>query len=126
MDGGAVMGINTAEQADAPEGAESVELQATTMFVPLLSEGTVDVVFTFDASELAEKTVVAFESLARDDIAVVTHADITDEEQSIHFFQGAPRYTFAAHNETFKGKTAKTQVIWALSEKEICAILDTR
>lgn len=64
---------------------ESSDLVAETVFTAEKADGTVDVTFTFDASELDGKTVVAFETLTRDDKVVATHADITDEEQSVNF-----------------------------------------
>ena len=47
--------------------------------------GTVDIEFTFDASELAGKTIVVFESLMYEDVEVAIHADIEDEAQTVHF-----------------------------------------
>lgn len=52
-------------------------------------EGAVDLekelVFEFDSSLLAGKTVVVFESLKHEGIEVAVHADIEDEDQSIHY-----------------------------------------
>lgn len=48
------------------------------------ANGSVDLVFTFDSSLLAGKTVVAFEDVYYKGISVGTHADINDEEQSVH------------------------------------------
>ncbi|MCD7885217.1 MAG: VaFE repeat-containing surface-anchored protein, partial [Lachnospiraceae bacterium] len=47
--------------------------------------GTVELTFTFDASLLAGVTVVAFENLEHKGITVVTHSDLNDEDQTIHF-----------------------------------------
>ncbi|MCC8044257.1 MAG: VaFE repeat-containing surface-anchored protein [Clostridiales bacterium] len=47
--------------------------------------GTVDLTFTFDATSLAGETVVVFEDLVHNDVVVASHADITDEGQTIHF-----------------------------------------
>lgn len=61
---------------------------AKTTFTPKSASGTVDVTFKFDASALKGQTVVAFESVARNDEVkqtVAKHADVTDEGQSIHF-----------------------------------------
>ena len=54
-------------------------------FVPSSSNGTVDMEFTFDASQLKGKTVVVFEDLYLDGKLVATHSDITDADQSIDF-----------------------------------------
>lgn len=45
--------------------------------------GTIDLVFKFDGSHLAGKTIVAFEKLERDDILLAVHADIEDEAQTL-------------------------------------------
>ena len=44
----------------------------------------VELSFTVDASQLAGQTVVAFETLSRDGTQLGVHADITDEDQSVH------------------------------------------
>lgn len=46
---------------------------------------TVTLEFTFNASALAGKTVVAFETLSRDGKQVGTHTEITDKSQSVSF-----------------------------------------
>jgi len=56
-----------------------------TSFVPANESGTVEVIFVFDGSSLAGQAVVAFETLTRDGATVATHADITDEGQTISF-----------------------------------------
>lgn len=48
-------------------------------------DGSVTLTFTFDASALAGKTVVAFEDMQHKGISVFTHADINDEAQSVEF-----------------------------------------
>lgn len=73
------------EETDAGLVEETSDLVAETVFTAEEANGTVDVTFTFDASELDGKTVVAFETLTRDDKVVGTHADITDEAQSVNF-----------------------------------------
>ncbi|MCC8106081.1 MAG: VaFE repeat-containing surface-anchored protein, partial [Clostridiales bacterium] len=47
--------------------------------------GMVALTFTFDASGLAGESVVVFEDLIHNGITVASHADITDEDQTIHF-----------------------------------------
>lgn len=56
-----------------------------TTFVPTKADGSIDILFTFDASELKDKTTVAFESLKFEGTTIAAHEDITDEEQSVHF-----------------------------------------
>ena len=76
--------------ADGTDGgalkdADGDEVTASTTFTPDAADGTVDVQFTFDASQLAGRTVVAFEDVLRGGATVATHADVTDEGQSVHF-----------------------------------------
>lgn len=47
--------------------------------------GSVDITFTFDASLLEDKTLVAFETLGHNGVEVAVHEDLEDEEQAVHF-----------------------------------------
>ena len=49
------------------------------------SSGTVTVTFTFDGVSLKGKTVVVFEELYQEDLKLAVHADLSDEDQTIHF-----------------------------------------
>jgi hypothetical protein len=69
----------------ALKDANGDDVTASTTFTPDTADGTVDVEFAFDASQLAGKTVVAFEDVSRGGVTVATHADVTDEGQSVHF-----------------------------------------
>lgn len=60
------------------------EITASTTFTPEKSEGSVDVVFTFDASVVAPKTVVAFETITYKKIQIAVHADIEDKDQTVY------------------------------------------
>lgn len=66
--------------AHAPDGSE---LRAEVPFVPEEPSGEVQVAFDADLSELAGRTLVAFEELRLDGETVATHEDISDEGQSI-------------------------------------------
>ena len=65
--------------------AEGKEITAETSFRPESSDGTVNVTFTFDGSNLAGKTIVVFESLERNDTVYAVHTDIHDQAQTIYF-----------------------------------------
>jgi hypothetical protein len=54
-------------------------------FTPDKASGSVNVEFTFDGSGLAGTSTVVFEDLYENDVNIATHADITDEGQTIHF-----------------------------------------
>ncbi len=60
------------------------EITAETTFTAESSEGSVDVVFTFNGTSLKGETVVAFEDLYRGAKHLAAHAEIDDEEQSVY------------------------------------------
>ena len=64
--------------------ADGKEITASTTFTPEKSEGSVDVIFTFDASVVAPKTVVAFETITYKKIQIAVHADIEDKDQTVY------------------------------------------
>lgn len=78
------------KNADGTDGgvltdAQGNEVVASKTFVPKTKEGEYTLEFTFDSSELAGKSTVAFEEI-RDSRGVVgVHADITDVDQTINF-----------------------------------------
>ena len=61
------------------------EVTAEATFTAPKAEGSIDIPFTFDASGLAGKSVVVFESLYRDSLELAAHTDIDDEGQTIDF-----------------------------------------
>ena len=58
-------------------------IKAQKEFVPEKADGTVEIEFTVDTTELAGKTFVVFEDLYRNGRKIAVHADIKDEGQSI-------------------------------------------
>ena len=60
------------------------EVTASTTFTAETKDGSVDVVFVFDAESVAGETVVAFEDLSYKGIQLTTHADINDENQTVY------------------------------------------
>ncbi len=74
------------------------EITAEATFRASKAEGTIDIPFTFDASALAGKTVVAFETLYRDKLEVCTHADIEDKDQTVTFSEKPEIKTTATVN----------------------------
>ena len=61
-------------------------LRAT--FTPAEASGTIEVLFTFDASALTGKAVVVFETLYIGEEEVTSHTDIEDEGQTVTFVEG--------------------------------------
>lgn len=58
------------------------DLTESVTFTPTASDGTVDVVFTFNSTLYQGETVVAFETLTYKGVEYAVHADINDEDQS--------------------------------------------
>ncbi|MCC8067863.1 MAG: VaFE repeat-containing surface-anchored protein [Clostridiales bacterium] len=48
-------------------------------------DGTIDLVFMFDATGFAGSTVVVFEELLYNEVTVASHRDLEDENQTVHF-----------------------------------------
>ena len=78
---GVLMDKETGEPLLVNEQQVTAELE----FTPTSSEGSVELTYTFDGSALAGKSVVVFEDLYLDENIVASHADITDEGQTITF-----------------------------------------
>lgn len=72
-----------AETGDALKGADGKEITATAKFTPESQDGTQDVTFTFDASELGGAKAVVFEKLFVDGTLIGSHEDPTDEGQTV-------------------------------------------
>ena len=66
-------------------GEEQVTSEAT--FTPAEPNGTVDVLFTFDATGLEGKSVVVFETLFQGETEIAGHEDIEDEGQTVTFVE---------------------------------------
>ncbi len=54
-------------------------------FVPNEPDGSVDIIFTTDTTSLVNDSVVVFERLYHEDRLIGEHADLNDEDQTIHF-----------------------------------------
>ena len=89
-------------------------ITATKTFVPTSSEGYVVLEFTVDASLIEGRSVVAFEKLKHLDQTLLIHADINDEDETIHF--GSFKTT-ARNSKAPEGKTDE-------SAKEVPAVKD--
>ncbi len=71
-------------EAVAVKDAEGSPVTAKAVFTPEKANGTVDVTFEFDGSELAHgDEIVAFESLDRKGVELAAHADIADAAQTV-------------------------------------------
>ena len=79
-----VVGTAVDKSNGAPVIANGNNVTAEAEFVAKEATGKVDVVFTFDASLLAGRTIVMFEEVYYENNLIATHADITDEAQTLY------------------------------------------
>ena len=91
-------------------GADGEEIKASVTFTAKKANGSVDLVYEVDSTLLAGKTVVVFEDLLFEGVKVASHADINDEDQSVHYPSVA---TTAIDGQTKDGvgTVAKAQTI---------------
>lgn len=66
-------------------GEEQVTSEAT--FTPTEPNGTIDVLFTFDATGLEGKKLVVFEKLFQGETEITGHEDLEDEGQTVAFVE---------------------------------------
>ncbi len=64
---------------------QQVTSEAT--FTPAEASGTIDVLFTFDATGLERKALVVFETLFQGETEIAGHEDIEDEGQTVNFVE---------------------------------------
>lgn len=68
------------------------EVTSTVKFTPDKANGTVEVEFTFDASNIKKSTdLVVFESMYRDNIEIAVHADLKDKGQTVTVVPPTPK-----------------------------------
>lgn len=68
------------------------EVTSTVKFTPDKANGTVEVEFTFDASNIKKSTdLVVFESMYRDNVEIAVHADLKDKGQTVTIVPPAPK-----------------------------------
>ena len=72
-------------ETEEPLLQDGEKITAETSFTPEADSGTVDVTFAFNASRLAGKTAVAFESVTREGEEIAAHKDINYEGQTLQF-----------------------------------------
>ena len=78
---GVIMDKNTNE----PLKVNGATVTASKTFTPAAKNGSVEIEFTFNASDLKGKSVVVFENLYREGVELAVHADINDEAQTVEF-----------------------------------------
>ncbi len=78
-----LQGMLMDKATNAPVLVKGEEVRGETTFTPEETDGSVEVAFTFDASDLYGKDIVVFEKLMRNGKEVVNHEDINDEGQTV-------------------------------------------
>lgn len=68
-----------------PITVDGKEITSEKTFKAETASGSIKLKFIFDATGLKGKTTVVFENLYLGDVDVTSHADITDEGQSVHY-----------------------------------------
>ena len=96
-----VKGTLIDKATEKPVMVNGEELTVTDEFVPEEADGSHIVTFTFDGSLLGGHTTVAYETVYSNGKEVFIHADIEDEDQTVHFPDGG---TTATDDKT-KGHT---------------------
>lgn len=76
---------NDGEDAGELEDGEGNAITQTVPFAPTAPDGSIELEFTFDASGLAGRKVVAFEACDDETATVAVHADIDDDDQTVTF-----------------------------------------
>ena len=94
-----VNGILMDKATEQPVLVGDEEVTSMLTFVAESTDGTVNLDFIFDARALRGKEVVVFEDLFRDGVLLASHADITDEGQTVRVTNPGVRTT-ATHKTT--------------------------
>lgn len=80
-----VKGILMDKRKKEPLLINGEEITSEQTFVPTERDGQVLMEFTLDSRDLHGRTIVVFESVWQEDLEIAVHADMKDEDQSIHY-----------------------------------------
>lgn len=89
---------------------DGMTVTAEKTFIPEKKDGSIDLMFTFDASALKGQTIVVFEKLFADETEVAVHEDITDKDQTIEFPDSQIHTTAKDKDSGTQEMTAKKDV----------------
>ena len=84
---GVLMDKETGEPLLVGEGEEQSQVTSEATFIPSESSGTIDVLFSFNATGLEGKDLVVFEKLLQGETEIASHEDIEDEGQTVTFVE---------------------------------------
>jgi len=80
-----VYGLLMVREDGMPLTKNGTTITSTSTLIPSSPTGSINMEFEFDSAGLAGKTVVVFEAILYEGKTVISHEDINDEAQSIHF-----------------------------------------
>ena len=87
-----IKGILMDKSTGKPFMVKGKGVTSTVKFTPDKANGTVEVEFTFDASNIKKSTdLVVFESLYRDKVEIAVHADLKDKGQTVTVVPPTPK-----------------------------------
>lgn len=87
-----ITGVLMDKATGKPFMVKGKEVTSTVKFTPDKANGTVEVEFTFDASNIKKSTdLVVFESMYRDNVEIAVHADLKDKGQTVTIVPPAPK-----------------------------------
>ena len=109
------------ETGEALKDADGTEIRATESFVPEAESGTVDVTFTFDATAIAGKSTVAYESLAVDGAVVAKHEDKDDKGQTVAYPKIGTQAAGEDGSQTVDASDGKVKVVDTVSYEGLTA-----
>lgn len=84
---GVLMDKETGEPLLVGEGEEQSQVTSEATFIPSESSGTIDVLFSFNATGLEGKDLVVFEKLFQGETEIASHEDLEDEGQTVTFVE---------------------------------------
>ncbi|MBQ8983604.1 MAG: VaFE repeat-containing surface-anchored protein [Lachnospiraceae bacterium] len=81
-----IQGVLMDQQTGVPlRDDQGAAITSEVTFMAEEAEGSIDLIYTFDGSLLKGKTVVVFEDIYYRGHRVASHADLSDESQTVHF-----------------------------------------
>ena len=87
-----ITGVLMDKATGKPFMVKGKEVTSTVKFTPDKANGTVEVKFTFDASNIKKSTdLVVFESMYRDNVEIAVHTDLKDKGQTVTVVPPAPK-----------------------------------
>ena len=87
-----ITGVLMDKATGKPFMVKDKEVTSTVKFTPDKANGTVEVEFTFDASNIKKSTdLVVFESMYRDNAEIAVHADLKDKGQTVTIVPPTPK-----------------------------------